>query len=266
MSLLGPSYSQITIGGTITIASKVCTQINYYSQTYNYTSSTIVTNSVIPYRYVYENNKVVFLYNQNTNNFDTLYNFNAALGSKWLLPAIYTNTFMAPCNRTTITVIDTGHTTIQGISLKWLKVNGDTILERIGFLNQYFFQYDNCTSPYDYNEGGGLRCFSDNQILNYNKTTNACNYLYSTLSINEVEINNNLKIYPNPFHKNFIITTNTTESKKLVITNTLGQTIYQTEFYQNSISIDLSELQSGAYLAEVYLNNNFSYRSKLIKE
>lgn len=268
-ALIGPSYSQITLGGTVTVASKICTQLNYYSQTYNYPSGPITTNSTIPYRYIYENNKVVFLHNPNTNNFDTLYNYNAVIGSKWLLPAIYTNTFFAPCNRTTITVIDTGHTTIQGEYLKWLKTNVDTIYERIGFLNQYFFQYDNCTSPYDYNEGGSLRCFNDNQIINYNRTSNLCNYLYSTTSINKNINNINFKIYPNPFSSNLTLNYYnpiTTDKKKIIIISPFGQIFYQTEFYQNIITLDLSAIPGGAYIVQLYLNDEFNFRTKLIKQ
>ncbi len=83
-------------------------------------------------------------------------------------------------------------------------------------------------------------------------------------------VNNNTAflVYPNPFSNKLSIESlilNTAEKKKLVLTNTLGQIVYSTEFYQNSINIDLPQLQSGAYTAQLYVNGNFSYRTKLIK-
>jgi hypothetical protein len=266
--LSGSSYARITLGGTVTIASKVCTQLNYYSETLDYISHSTYTHSQIPYRYIYENNNVVYLYNQHTTIFDTLYNYNASIGSKWLLPANYTYTSTTPCNKTTVTVIDTGHTTIQGISLKWLKVNGDTILERIGFLNQYFFQYDNCTGMLDYFEGGGLRCFSDNQILNYNKTANACNYLYSYVSIKEVGINNAFKIYPNPTNsivnvECFVVNN---ENYKIEITNIVGQKLKEEVLKFEKQSINLIDLQNGIYFLYVYGKDKLIGTTKIIKE
>ncbi len=254
IALLGPSYAQITVGGTVTIASKICRQLNYINQTFNYPNGPINTTSIIPYRYIYENNKVVYLYNPNTTNFDTLCNYNAAIGSKWLLPAIYTNTFLSTCNRTLLTVIDTGRSTIQGISLKWIKSNVDTIYERIGFLTQYFFQYDNCTTAYDYNEGGGLRCFSDNQILNYNRTNNTCSYLYTTTSLNKQPLNNYLKIYPNPANEilnvDFVTLSRLDATYKIEIINALGQVIKEEEitFKDNKATISTKELANGVYV------------------
>ncbi len=80
---------------------------------------------------------------------------------------------------------------------------------------------------------------------------------------------NSFLIYPNPFTDKLIvdnITLNTTDKKKLIITNLLGQIIYQTEFYQNNYSEDLSHLPSGVYMAQLFLNGSFSHRTKLIKE
>ncbi len=271
ISINGPSYSQITLGGTITINSQVCRQLNYFNKTFFYSSGTTYTTSQIPYRYVYENNKVVYLYNQNTNNFDTLYNYNAAIGSKWLLPAIYTNTFFTPCNRTILTVIDTGHATISGVNLKWLKTDVDTIYERIGFLTKYYFQYDNCTSPYDYNEGGYLRCFNDNQIINYNKTGNVCNYLYSSVSVKENNINNYFKIYPNPFNsvinlEFYGFSENSATIFEFKIVNTLGQVVQTSNIQNQTTALNISNLKIGIYFLQVFNNKKLIGTRKIVKE
>ena len=46
----------------------------------------------------------------------------------------------------------------------------------------------------------------------------------------------------------------------------LGQNVFQTEFYENNITIDLPQLFGGAYIAELYMNNQFDFRTKLIKQ
>ncbi len=78
--------------------------------------------------------------------------------------------------------------------------------------------------------------------------------------------NTSVLIYPNPFTNQLSLNTNTNDLKKLIITNLLGQTVYQTEFYQNDLTLDLQQLHSGAYVAELYLNNKINFRTKLIKQ
>ncbi len=83
--------------------------------------------------------------------------------------------------------------------------------------------------------------------------------------LTKFKTNDEFKLYPNPFTNQLTLNTNLNELKKLIITNLLGQTVYQTEFYQNSITIDLPQLPNGAYFAEI-INNGLCYRYKLIKE
>ncbi len=80
--------------------------------------------------------------------------------------------------------------------------------------------------------------------------------------------NNNVGIYPNPFSNQLTINTSTTDPntlKKIVLTNMLGQVVYKAEFYENNLTLDLPQLLGGAYVAELYLNNQFNFRTKLIK-
>ncbi|MBA2611182.1 MAG: T9SS type A sorting domain-containing protein [Bacteroidetes bacterium] len=75
-------------------------------------------------------------------------------------------------------------------------------------------------------------------------------------------------IYPNPFSDKITINTSTTDPttlKKITLINMLGQKVFYLEFYQNNISIDLPQLLDGTYIAELYLNNQLSFRTKLLK-
>ncbi len=76
---------------------------------------------------------------------------------------------------------------------------------------------------------------------------------------------NDVLIYPNPFNNQLTLNTNTNDLKKLVVTNSLGKIVYTMEFYKNDLTINLPQLVSGAYVAEIYINNKPSFRTKLVK-
>jgi hypothetical protein len=93
-----------------------------------------------------------------------------------------------------------------------------------------------------------------------------------TLGLKEITSSLNFKIYPNPANDVLNLEINPSTSSgpssvsKLVITNTLGELIYTTEFYQSNYTLYLPQIPSGAYIAILYLNNQISYRTKLIKQ
>jgi hypothetical protein len=271
---MGPGYAKLNYSGTVTINSQVCQQINYYCQALQLNNS-ISTTTYTPYHYTRESNNVVYLYNQNTNVFDTLYDFGATVGSKWLMPANYPGTsFQNPCNKLTLTVLDTGHTNIQSANLKWLKVNittfntqyqiTDTIYQRFGLLNTYFFNYDLCTGILDYTEGGSLRCFSDNQITNYKRTTQQCNFL--PLGMNENEISQNLKLFPNPV-ADYLTLQNpdlNDQNGRIYFYSVLGEEMKNLPFH-NMEKIDTKDLKQGIYFLKFISSTNKIYNCKIIK-
>ena len=122
-----------------------------------------------------------------------------------------------------------------------------------------------CTSPYDYNEGGYLRCFSDNQILNYNKTSNACNYLNTTVSINEKNSNTNFKIYPNPAN-GLLNVASEDLGTEIKIINTLGQIIQTTTIQNQTTILNISNLLNGIYFLQVFNNEKLIGTRKIVKE
>ncbi len=278
-SVSGVGYSKLTYAGTITVNAQLCQQINYFSEQQNPPSPTVNSYTLIP-SYTRLSNNVVYLLNKNTNVFDTLYNYNAIPGSKWLLPSVYTNTVMAPCGKSLLTVIDTGHTIIQTVSLKWFKVqilknnitSSDTLYERFGLLNNYFFQYDNCSSVYDYVEGGPLRCYNDNQIVNYKTVNFACNYLYIATSLEENYTKNHLSLYPNPVNSilNLQVFFNFSKEDNLVIevVDISGRKLHIEELNRNEekITLNLKELENGMYFVKVINQGLLLGVKQIIKE
>lgn len=214
-----------------------------------------------------------FLRSGNTNNFDTLYDFNAYPGNKWLLPDAVP---ASGCNRHIVTVLDTGHRTINSTNLRWLKVSifdniqlvNDTIFERIGFKQYFYFAHYICPIPpaADPPFVTSLRCYSDYQI-NY-KLYSACVsiFLHGT-SIEENSVLNSVSIYPNPSENKIFVDYNLQEMNpvKLVITNYLGQVVYETENVLPNQETDLHTLEKGFYFFTIQSGKR-QKTFKIIKE
>ncbi|MBL7951845.1 MAG: hypothetical protein JNM62_08995, partial [Flavobacteriales bacterium] len=98
--------------------------------------------------------------------FDTLFHFSAVPGDHWRFPSTWWD------EGTRITVTDTGHATLDGLSLRYLTIEAtladivfvaDTIFERIGPLQMFL---DVQLSHQFLIDGGygALRCYSDDEI------------------------------------------------------------------------------------------------------
>ena len=97
------------------------------------------------------------------------------------------------------------------------------------------------------------------------------NSLYSiieydvNLGVNDHELKNNLKIYPNPVNHSFNIDNkNSSKLERLTILNTLGQTI-KIIHKKFTDSIDISELNQGIYFAKIEFSNGQWTTLRLIK-
>lgn len=132
---------------------------------------------------------LVYLYREGE--FDTLYNFGAHIGDSWTIydevnPEDYTVYIKS-------TVIDTGELSIQDQNLSMYVVEieenyvygaptetpwQDTVVERIGFLNNYLLPWDTNRSRYDAHVGGQLRCYADSEV-SINKSHSPCDAINS---------------------------------------------------------------------------------------
>ena len=290
-------YLELNNTGTVTVAGKVC---NNLVGTYNGIYGTPLAPTVsISYGSIqtYENNAVVYVYNNNTLVFDTLANFNANIGDKWLTINYPTPT-TSTCNypRPKITVIDTGHVIINSLSLKKLVVTHqlylttitDTIIEKIGTITNFLFPYYDCTI--DGRPNGYFICYSDNNFPLYKKPgyTYPCNY-YNIVGITELKNNdNNLNIYPNPANEMLNVkwdpstgsgqgmgngaspSTNSgfgsATNYQLTIINSLGQIIKEEEitFKNNVTSINTKELPNGVYYLKLKTENGLIISKRFV--
>jgi hypothetical protein len=225
------------------------------------------------FMYTYANNNVVYLKDANSSNFDTLYYFNATIGNKWRTAP----TSMAACAASYVTVLDTGHTIIQGQNLKWYTISytlspsvvsyapNDTVFERLGAVLSYPYYWGNiCATYYDADIGGPLRCFTDNQINDYRRNySGPCDYLY--VSLNEQPLSGNFnRLYPNPVIDKLHFS-HAEKFDRITVSNAFGQTVKEVYNVINEYEIDVSDLSAGMYYVKTENNagqNNYKVFKK----
>jgi|GEM_PF-2725565 len=267
-------HLKLTVTNTVLINSKVCNTMvgTYIGKTMWPTSPTTTLNNYVDIN-TYESNKVVYIYNTDSLNFDTIANFNANIGDKWL-GVKYPNTtcFWPNTNyiRPTITVIDTSHITINNVWLRKLKLSSTyyspttftfTIIEKISGVDNFLFHYTQCLV--DGPVFGNFVCYSDNNFPLYNPSAAICDYMPTGIDDNSLS-NSILKLYPNPNNGN--VTIELDKACKIKIYNALGGLVYENEFIvAGNFQIDISDLLNGIYTIKAENEQGSSY-SKLIKE
>ncbi|MBP6390784.1 MAG: hypothetical protein KA175_02045 [Flavobacteriales bacterium] len=121
--------------------------------------------------YTYASGDSVFLFDQDQQNFDLLYAFNATVGDSWDIPRLIWN----PLDTIHVEVIGTSSTVIDGYPLRVLEVEITTIYEGIGAMwpvpatiterlghsiYHFLWGYEAC----DMDILAGLRCYQDSAI------------------------------------------------------------------------------------------------------
>ncbi len=136
----------------------------------------------------------------------------------------------------------------------------------------------NGAASYTWNTGANTNSvvISPSITTNYNvKGTDAVNGCTNTATftqtvspcagIEELFLENNISVYPNPVSNILFISSEQNEFKNLEIeiTNVLGQTVYKLAFTKE---IDVSKLEAGLYYLKISGKNKENYYSKFIKE
>lgn len=133
----------------------------------------------------------------------------------------------------------------------------------IMFMNHMDYSVDDCRSVFTY----GQTVRMDSALFNQRAsllTSVGCNP--STMSIDEITLDGNIKTYPNPFVNQLTIEANN-PIQKVEIYNLLGQKVKIIEInnpIENLITIDLSELAQGNYMAKIY-TDVYVKSNKIIK-
>lgn len=258
-----------------TIAGNTCNKIKVNSTV---APTNWPVTQFINYVYTYSSNKVVYIKDvtQLSNSFDTLFNFNAAIGDKWRMAPVS----RAFCAAGHVIVLDTGNASIQGQTLHWLKVNYlsasknsiDTIFERLGALNVFPYWPDNiCPGAIDGEEGGQLRCFSDSQITGYKHAyTNDCNYYpgYNVGLATPEGQDKQVRMFPNPATDALTIEAAHLSGRDctLQLTDLLGRVIFSQAFDHAPVHLNMSKVQSGIYLVKLKEGDELRHTHKIIRQ
>lgn len=94
--------------------------------------------------------------------------------------------------------------------------------------------------------------------------TNLCPIYPAVTGIKENSIQNNVLVYPNPSSGVIQIYSETTLIKNIVISNMLGEILYEALTNTEKASVDLSTQQNGIYIIRVALSNGTTANEKLI--
>ncbi len=274
--LMMPYYDghlKLNVTNTVTLNSIVCHNMvgTFNGKAMSANGPVTTINNFINFQ-TYENNKVVYIYNTSTSAFDTIANFNANIGDKWLIIRFPFVTCANNPVRKPITVIDTGHVTINSINLKRVTVSVPyqtsgtytvNMIEKISSLLGFMFHSFDSNCATDGSGYGSFVCYSDNNFVLYNPTSTVCDYL--PVGINEnLLLAKSLKLFPNP--NTGVFTIEIDKASKLSVYNTLGALVYETNFSEaGNFKMDISHLAKGIYNVKTENTSGSSF-TKLIKE
>lgn len=141
-------------------------------------------------------------------------------------------------------------------------MNIATWVEGIG--NVEGLLYDMYTKTIGLDFLGMNRCYEHNGILlyhNYPQNINDCST--PALSLNTIEEDNSINIYPNPANKEVNISSENIINS-IEIFNSLGQRIYQEKPKSKEKTIDIDSFTKGVYIIAVNADKGY-VRKKLIK-
>jgi len=207
--------------------------------------------------YIFSDSNKVYYYDFVTESFDILYDFNK-MGSEYWLSYLWG--YSPDCD--TIKIGSIYNTQINGHNLKTLNISQSSciagfffhdypILEIIGHLRYLFPQAD---FPIE----GPLRCYEDSIIGFYSTgVAPSCDYI-GLANINNINSENKINIFPNPFRENFYIELlSHSKSIDVKIFDLLGNCIYEKICKEGKeiIEIDIKDATQGMYILTVNENH-----------
>ena len=89
--------------------------------------------------------------------------------------------------------------------------------------------------------------------------------LCQSLSTNEVDLKNEVVIYPNPAHNNIKINTSVPVTKIQLLSLVGKKLEEQPGFQQTSFSLNVSHLPAGIYWVKIFNDSNFTLKRLIVK-
>jgi len=267
---------ELNYTNTLTINSIVCKEIigTFYGKTIAaWSPSTIITNYVNIK--TYSNNNVYYKYDIDENKFDTIVDFNASVGDKWLLTMLPTGTSTSnPCSfsRPTVSVTNTGTLVINSQTLRKIEVTFTTytnsvytrtIIEKIGSDIGFLFPSYHCIV--DGPEYGDFICYEDPNFPLYKKTS-VVNCIYDPTSIEENSTDYNICISPNPSSSEYVVNFKSGDLLEFKFFDAFGKEFFVPyNLVNNVIHLDFTKIDKGIYFVNFYKYTKLIITKKIIK-
>ena len=274
---LSEGYTKFSYVSDTIIKSITCKKLTHY---YKFRASFGVFEKEYSPLFVYSENGVTYQYQYNDNHenvdsdkFDTIYNINAKIGDKWILPQTDT---LCPDSMYRMEVLNTGTKTINGFNLKWLYVKigainmggensfyvFDTITEHVGLLNKSYEYLHRCPGMTESGEYR-LRCYSDDVFGNYSTgISKGCDYITGIKESKRDKIY--IGLYPNPANDKINIQLYSPQKGtiELRIYDVTGRLLQQTTFSKD-IEITTGLLDAGVYTYTCTMNGEYLQSGKI---
>ena len=246
-------FVRITVGNDTTVQGHMCKILEKRSIGHDFANGVDYDGS-IGEEITFDSLGLVLIYDPLEENFDTLFNINAAPADTWTLPD---RPVAAVCDPTShAIVLDTGTRVIQGVPLKWIKVDvqfspvdfadysyTDTIFERIGPVDSYLLPHDRCNEALDGQQGGPFRCYQDGQLTYQRNTGSACE---APLSVHTHD-HASMWLFPNPGTAGFTIQLGPSEVSTLCIFDAVGRHFLPCRTINGPTTVDASNWPFGVY-------------------
>ncbi len=266
---------ELSYTNTVSVNSVICKELvgDFYGKMNAASSPSTIINNWVNIKTV-ESNSVYMVYDSYHNKFDTIANFNAVPGDKWLLamlPAISSSTCSYP--RPTVNVLSTSTVIINSQVLKRIIVNyapypsgniTDTIVEKIGGVRGFLFPLYHCIV--DGPMYGTLSCYSDPNFGLYKKS-GIINCNYDPTAVKPIDAPGLISMHPNPAQNLLKIEFENSAFSELRIKDIAGKQLKSVDLRSKSFcEVEISELTSAVYFIEFLNNDKVITTKKLIRE
>lgn len=239
---------------------QTCSKVNIVNEFSNFGEPGY--SNTEPSFYTYEEDSILYFTTQNK--FDTLMNLKASPRDSWKL------TNQTCTDERLVEVIDTGRTTINGCTNKWVYYTYegfttivDTFYSYYGSVNHAFAYFDYCEDVVDKPSSTNLRCFQDGNCFYLNGVEDCESLDIKSESVGQHEIS----IFPNPTNDKINLKLPSYFEKKEVsykLVDFTGKVILSETLI--SSAIDVSTIDPGVYFVKLeYEGQNFGSKRILIE-
>ena len=198
----------------------------------------------VTHEYVYSEDGIVYWWDKQSQNYTTLYNFNANVGDQW--------TIHVGSQSITLHVDDVNNVEYNGETYRVLTVNdandifsGDIICG-IGHTTSFFPEKMLNNRDFDVD---GIRCYwhFGEELLQFGEVD--CDEIYNIYNDVAENEETGFEVYPNP--TNGYITINIDNSSEFTITNICGQTVMRGVISGDKQQINVENLENGMYFIKI---------------